>query len=146
MSKHVGKRWRKLCTFSILSSKRRITPTKMTQIITLQLEIRFIKGKSHTKCQLNISNYVGEKCRKLFISSILRTRQSKIEKVPRDVRIAIVRKNNDKFGKKDWSQQVEHMQVPNDMGPGVRRSKLSQSVCYTRRKCSMETSYKSVKG
>ena len=25
---------------------------------------------------------------------------------------SIARKNNDKFGKKDWSQQVEHMQVP----------------------------------
>ena len=25
---------------------------------------------------------------------------------------SIVRKNNDKSGKKDWPQQVEHMQVP----------------------------------
>ena len=25
---------------------------------------------------------------------------------------SIVQKNNDKFGKKDWFQQVEHMQVP----------------------------------
>ena len=24
---------------------------------------------------------------------------------------------------KDWSQNVEHMQVPNGTGPGVRRSK-----------------------
>ena len=47
---------------------------------------------------------------------------------------------------KDWSQQVEHMQVPNGTGPGVRRSKRPLSACYTRRKCSMETSHKSVKG
>ena len=47
---------------------------------------------------------------------------------------------------KDWSQQVEHMQVPNGTGPGVRRSKRPLSACYTRRKCSMETSHKSVEG
>ena len=38
------------------------------------------------------------------------------------------------------------MHVPNGTGPGVRRSKRSLSACYTRRKCSMETSNKSVKG
>ena len=35
---------------------------------------------------------------------------------------------------KDWFQQVEHMQVPNGTGPGVRRSKRPLSACYTRRK------------
>ena len=31
--------------------------------------------------------------------------------------------NNDKIRKKNWFQQVEHMQVPNGTGPGVQRSK-----------------------
>ena len=48
--------------------------------------------------------------------------------------------------KKDWSQQVEHMQVPNGKGPGVRRSKHPLSACNTRRKCSMVFSHKFVKG
>ena len=47
---------------------------------------------------------------------------------------------------KDWSQQVEHMQVPNGTGPGARKSKRPLSVCYTRRKYSMKTSHKSVNG
>ena len=47
---------------------------------------------------------------------------------------------------KDWSQQVEHMQVTNGMGQGIRRSKPSLSAWYTRRKYSMETPQKSVKG
>ena len=55
-------------------------------------------------------------------------------------------KNYDKFREKDWSQQVLHMQVPNGTGPRVRRSKCPLSVCFTRRKCSMATSRKSVKG
>ena len=46
---------------------------------------------------------------------------------------------------KDWSQPVEHMQVPYGTGPGVRRSKRPLSACYIRRKCSMETYHKSVK-
>ena len=58
----------------------------------------------------------------------------------------VVRKKKYKFGKKDWSQQVEQMQVPNGTGSGVRRSKRPLSACYYRRKCSMETSHKSVKG
>ena len=45
-----------------------------------------------------------------------------------------------------WPQQVGHMQVPNWTEPGVRRSKRPLSACYTRRKCSMETSHKPVKG
>ena len=51
-----------------------------------------------------------------------------------------------KFGEKDWSQQVEYMQVQNWTGPGIRRSKHRLSACYTRRKCSMKTSHKSVEG
>ena len=47
---------------------------------------------------------------------------------------------------KDWSQQVEHMKVPNGTGQGIRRSKRLLSAWYTRRKFSMETSHKSVKG
>ena len=31
---------------------------------------------------------------------------------------------------KDWSQQVEHMQVQNGTGPGVRRSKCPLSVLF----------------
>ena len=46
----------------------------------------------------------------------------------------------------DWSQQVEHMQVQNGKVPGVRRNKRPLLACLTRRKCSMETSHKSVKG
>ena len=46
---------------------------------------------------------------------------------------------------KDWSQQLEHMEVPNGTEPGVRRSKRPLSACYTRRKCSFETSHMSVK-
>ena len=42
---------------------------------------------------------------------------------------------------KDWSKQVEHVQVQNGTGPGVQRSKRPLSACYTRRKCSMETSH-----
>ena len=38
------------------------------------------------------------------------------------------------------------MQVPNGTGPGVLRSKRPLSACYTRRKCSMENSDKSVEG
>ena len=37
---------------------------------------------------------------------------------------------------KNWSQQVEHLQVPFGTGPGVRRSKRPLSACYNRRKCS----------
>ena len=58
---------------------------------------------------------------------------------------SIVRKNNDKITR-HWSQQVENMQVPNGTGPGDWRSKRLLSACYTRRKCSMETSHNSVKG
>ena len=47
--------------------------------------------------------------------------------------------------KKNCSQQVEHMQVLNGTGPGVRRSKRPLSACHTRRKCSLETSQNSVK-
>ena len=47
---------------------------------------------------------------------------------------------------KDWSQQVEHMQVSNRTGPGVLRSKHPMSVCYIRHNCSMEASHKSIKG
>ena len=47
---------------------------------------------------------------------------------------------------KNWSQQVEHMQVPNGTGASVRRSKCPLEACYIRDKCSMETSNKSVKG
>ena len=46
----------------------------------------------------------------------------------------------------DLSQQVEHIQIPNGTGPDVRRSKRPLSACYTRRKCSIETANKSVKG
>ena len=43
--------------------------------------------------------------------------------------------------KKDRSQQVEHMQVLNGTEPGVQSHERSLSACYTRRKCSMETSH-----
>ena len=51
-----------------------------------------------------------------------------------------------KITKKDWSQQVEHMQVPKGTGPGIRRSKRPLSACHTRRKCASETYQKLVKG
>ena len=53
----------------------------------------------------------------------------------------IVRKKLQHVREKDWFQQVENMQVPNGTGPGVRRSKHPLSACYSRRKCSMETSH-----
>ena len=37
---------------------------------------------------------------------------------------------------KDWSQEVEHMQVPNGTGPCVRRRKRLLSVRHTHRICS----------
>ena len=50
------------------------------------------------------------------------------------------------FRKKYWYQQVEHMQVPNGTGPGVRRSKRPLSACYTSRKSFIESSHKSING
>ena len=47
---------------------------------------------------------------------------------------------------KDWYQQGKQMQVQNGTGPGVRRSKCPLSACFTRRKCSMETTHKLGKG
>ena len=47
---------------------------------------------------------------------------------------------------KKWSQQEEQMQVPYGTASGVRRSKRPLSACYSRRKWSMETYHKSVKG
>ena len=41
------------------------------KITTLELDLRFIKRKSYTKFQLNISKHVGEKWGKLCIASIL---------------------------------------------------------------------------
>ena len=58
--------------------------------------------------------------------------KGKIEKVPREFEVHSPEKNE------DWSQQVEHIQVPNGTGPGVRRSKRPLSVCHTRRKCSIK--------
>ena len=42
--------------------------------------------------------------------------------------------NHDKLGKKDFSQQIEHMQVPNGTGPGVRRGTRLLLGCHTRGK------------
>ena len=142
MSKHVGKRWRKLCTFSILSSKRRITPTKMTQIYNTRAWCKVHKGKVTYRILAQYVKSCRWKVQKTVYFQYSKNKTKQNRESTEGCSNSIVRKNNDKFGKKDWSQQVEHMQVPNDMGPGVRRSKLSQSVCYTRRKCSMETSYK----
>ena len=58
---------------------------------------------------------------------------------------SIVRKNNDKFGKVLVSTSRTYAS-PKQTGPGVRRSKRPLSACHTRRKCSMETTKKSVKG
>ena len=44
------------------------------------------------------------------------------------------------------SQEVEHLQVQNCTEPGIRVSEFSLLACYTRRKCSVETSLNSVKG
>ena len=44
------------------------------------------------------------------------------------------------------SQQLEHKQVPKRMTePGVRKGKRSLLACFTRCKCSMETTYNSMK-
>ena len=45
-----------------------------------------------------------------------------------------------------WSQQLEHKQVQKwGTEPGVRKGKRSLLACYTRCKCSMETTRNSVK-
>ena len=46
---------------------------------------------------------------------------------------------------KNWSQQLEHKQVPKRKEPGVQKGKRSLLVCNTRCKCSMETIRDSVK-
>ena len=38
---------------------------------------------------------------------------------------------------KELVEQAEHMQVPQEMGPGVRRSTRPMSACHTRRKRSI---------
>ena len=43
--------------------------------MTLELDLEFIKWKSYTNFQLNVSKHVGEKCGKLCISSILSSKR-----------------------------------------------------------------------
>ena len=46
----------------------------------------------------------------------------------------------------NWSQQLEHKQVPKrGAEPGVRKGKLSPLASHTRCKCSMETTSNSLK-
>ena len=71
-------------------------------------------------------------------------KESKIEKVPRDIRGEKVRKSLQIWGK--WSQLLEHMIAQKRKEPSVRKGKLSLLACNTRHTCSMETPRKSVKG
>ena len=43
--------------------------------MTLEVDMKFIKWKSQTKFQLNISKHVGDKCGKLCIPSILSSKR-----------------------------------------------------------------------
>ena len=83
--------------------------------------------------------------RDLFTIEKMFVYERKIEKVQRDVRSEKSRKKI-QVREKNWSQQVENMQVPDGTGPGVRNSKRPLSACFIRRKCSMETSHKSIEG
>ena len=59
-----------------------------------------------------------------------------------------VKKNEKRHGKfgKNWSQQLEHKEVPKrGTEPGVRKGKRSLLTCHIRCKCSMETTRYSVK-
>ena len=75
MSKRVREKCRKLCIFSILHSKRGITPTKITQIDNTLTWSENSKTKSYAKFQLNMSKHVREKCGKLWFSSILSSKR-----------------------------------------------------------------------
>ena len=77
MSKHVREKCGKLCISSILSSQRGITPTKIgSKMTTLKLALWYIKTKSYTKFELNMSKHVGEKCGKLHICKNLKLKRS----------------------------------------------------------------------
>ena len=55
-----------------------ITPTKNCwKLMTLELDLKFIKWKSYAKSQLNMPKHVGEKCGKLCIYSILSSKRGK---------------------------------------------------------------------
>ena len=76
MSKHDREKCGKLCTSSILSSKRGITPIKTwCKLTTLELDLKYSKTKSYAKFQLNMSKHVREKWGKLCISSILSSKR-----------------------------------------------------------------------
>ena len=71
ISKHVRENCGKLCIFSILCSKRGITPTKIdAKWRHLNFVCISVKKKSCAKFQLNMSKHVREKCGKLCIYSI----------------------------------------------------------------------------
>ena len=71
MSKHVREKFGKLCISSVLSSKRDKTDKNWRKLMTLVVDLKFIKRKSSTKIKFNMSKHAGEKCGKLHISYIL---------------------------------------------------------------------------
>ena len=68
MSKHVREKCGKLCIFSILSSKRGITPTNINANLR---HLMLISSTVKQSYELNILKHVGEKCGKLHITFIL---------------------------------------------------------------------------
>ena len=72
MSKHEREKCGKLCIFSILSSKRGITPTNINANWRhSNLICSTVKQSHYAKFELNMSKHVGEKCGKLHITFIL---------------------------------------------------------------------------
>ena len=71
MSKRVREKCGKLCIFSIRSSKRGITPTKIDGNWR-----QYSKTKSNAKFQLEMSKHEGEKCGKLHICNSLKLKRA----------------------------------------------------------------------
>ena len=69
---------------------------------------------------------------------------NKIE-VQIDIRSAKSRKLHEVSGNR-WSQQVEHMQVPNWRRPRVQNNKCPQLACQTHRKCFIDIFHNSIIG
>ena len=76
MSKHVREKRGKLCISSIFKFTKRHNSNKKLKMTTLKLALWYIKTKSYTKFELNMSKHVGEKCGKLHICKSLNLKRS----------------------------------------------------------------------
>ena len=75
MSKHVREKSGKLYLQYSKFQKGHNSHKNWRKLTTLKLDLYYIKTKSYTKFQLNMSKHVGEKCGKLCISSILSSKR-----------------------------------------------------------------------